>query len=155
VDFRIAGLSAAPFKHLYGLSDDALAELGVKAVIVDESPGFPDRIEMRDGIPGERFLLLNHQYQPADSPYRASHAIYVRDGAEETYDRVNEVPASMRLRLLSLRAFDADHMIIDADVVDGSEVEPVIERLLANPKTAYIQVHNARQGCYAGRIERA
>ncbi len=155
MSFRITGLSPDPFRHLYGLSDDALAEQGVVARVVEADSGFPDRVEMREGRPGERFLLLNHVCQPADSPYRATHAIYVRDGAAETYDSVDEVPEVMRLRLLSLRGFDAEGMMVDADVVEGRDVEGVIERLFVDRRIAYIHVHNARQGCYSGRIDRA
>lgn len=152
--FRITGLSPESFRHLYGLSEEALAEKGVVRRIVEADSGFPDRIEMREGRPGEIFLLLNHLCQPADSPYRATHAIYVRDGAERAYDKVDEVPEVMRKRLLSLRGFDADGMIVEADVVLGTDVEGVIERLFANPEVAYIHAHNAKQGCYSGRIDR-
>ena len=152
--FRITGLSPEPFRHLYGLSEAALAEKGVVRRIAGSDSGFPDRIEMREGRPGEVFLLLNHVCQPADSPYRATHAIYVRDGAERAYDKVDEVPEVMRKRLLSLRGFDADGMIVEADVVLGTDVEGVIERLFANPEVAYIHAHNAKQGCYSGRIDR-
>ncbi|MEJ1938605.1 DUF1203 domain-containing protein, partial [Nostoc sp. NIES-2111] len=78
--FRITGLSPEPFRHLFGLSDDDLMRHGVKRYVVDTSPGYPDRIEMRDAAPGETVLLLNHVCQPADTPYRASHAIFVREG---------------------------------------------------------------------------
>lgn len=153
--FRITGLDPAPFRHLYGLSGAELAAQGAKRYVADKKPGFPDRVEMRNGEPGETFLLLNHVCQPAATPYRASHAIFVREGATTTYDRVDEVPEVMRMRLLSLRAYNDAGMMLDADVADGAEVEPVIERLLANPDVSYIHVHNAKQGCYSGRIERA
>jgi hypothetical protein len=155
MSFRITGLSPEPFRHLYGLSDDELARHGVKRYIVDETPGFPDRIEMRDAAPGETVLLLNHVCQPADTPYRASHAIFVREGAEQPYDCVNEIPDVMRFRLLSLRAYDGEGMMLDADVVDGQRVEEIIERFFANPDVAYIQAHNAKRGCFSGRIDRA
>jgi Protein of unknown function (DUF1203) len=153
--FRITGLSAAPFRHLYGLSDEELARHGAKRFVADKKPGFPDRIEMRDAEPGETVLLLNHVCQPARTPYYATHAIYVREGAETAYDRKCEVPEVMRARLLSLRAYDAAGMMLDADVVDGREIESVIERLFANPAVAYIHAHNAKRGCYSGRIDRA
>jgi len=153
--FRITGLSAEPFRHLYGLSDDLLARQGAKRYVVDKAPGFPDRIEMRDAAPGETVLLLNHVCQPADTPYRASHAIFVREGAEQSYDRMNEIPDVMRLRLMSLRAYDAQGMMLDADVIDGQRVEEVIDRFFANPDVAYIHAHNAKRGCYSGRIDRA
>lgn len=152
--FRITGLSPDLFKHLFGLSDEDLSKQGVRRYLVDKKPGFPDRIELRDAEPGETVLLLNHVCQPADTPYRAAHAIFVREGATDTFDRINLVPDSMRARLLSLRAYGADGMMLDADVVDGHEVEPLIERLFADPAVSYIHVHNAKQGCYHGRVDR-
>jgi hypothetical protein len=155
MSFRITGLSAQPFRHLYGLSDQELAFHGVKRYIADKRPGFPDRVEMRDASVGEKLLLLNHVCQPANSPYRATHAIFVREGAENAYDRVGEVPEVMRTRLLSLRAYDAEGMMLDADVVDGKDIESVILRFFASPHVAYIHAHNAKHGCYSGRIDRA
>lgn len=153
--FRIIGLSAEPFRHLYGLGDAELAQLGVKRYVSETNTGYPDRIELRDAAQDEKVLLLNYMHQPADTPYRASHAIYVREGAVATFDRINEVPPAMQTRLLSLRAFGADHMLLDADAVMGSESPTVIERLFANSAISYIHAHYAKHGCYSGRIERA
>jgi hypothetical protein len=153
--FRITGLSPEPFRRLFGLPDDELARHGVKRYVADKAPGFPCRVEMRDAALGETMLLLNHVCQPADTPYRASHAIFVREGAADAYDQVDEVPAVMRARLMSLRAFDASGMMLDADVVDGAAVEPVIARLLANSDVSYIHAHYAKRGCYSGRVDRA
>jgi hypothetical protein len=155
MSYRITGLNAAPFVHLYGLTDAALRDLGVQRVVADARPGYPDRIEMRDAEVGEKLLLLNHVCQPADTPYRASHAIFIREGALETYDRVGEIPEVMRGRLLSLRAYDASGQMLDADVVEGRDCDALIRRLFENPDVAYIHTHNARRGCYAGRIDRA
>jgi hypothetical protein len=155
MSFRVTGLSPEPFRHLYGLSDQELARHGVTRCVADQMPGFPDRIEMRDAEVGETLLLLNHVSQPAKTPYRATHAIFVREGAATAYDRVDEIPEVMRTRLLSLRAFDASGMMQDADVVDGTDIEAVITRFLQSSRVAYIHVHNAKYGCYSGRIDRA
>jgi hypothetical protein len=155
MSFRITGLSPHPFRHLFGLSDEELAKHGAKRYVADSTPGYPDRIEVRDAEPGETLLLLNYIHQPADNPYRASHAIFVREGAETAYDRINEIPDAMRLRQISLRAFDADDLMVDADVVDGRDMESVIERFFADPHVAYIQAHYAKRGCYAARIDRS
>lgn len=152
--FRVTGLPAEPFQQLFGLSAEELSKHGVKRYIADEKPGFPCRIEMRDAEPGEPLLLLNHIYQPADTPYRGTHAIFIREGATDTYDQVNHVPEVMRVRLLSLRGFDKIGMMLDADVVAGTEIEQVIERMFSNPDVSYIHVHNAKRGCYSGRIAR-
>jgi hypothetical protein len=154
MSFRITGLSPEPFRLLYGLSDEELASRGAKRYVADHKPGFPDRIEMRDADVGETLLLLNHICQPADTPYRASHAIFIREGAENTYDRIDEVPEVMRTRLLSMRAYDALGMMLDADVVDGRQTEAVIDRFFLSTQVAYIHVHNAKRGCYSGRIDR-
>lgn len=154
MDFRITGLSPEPFRHLYGLTDAALAAHGARRYVADSKPGFPDRVEVRDAEPGERLLLVNYTHQPADGPYRSSHAIFVLEGAEATYDRVNEVPEALKLRPISLRAFDADHMIVAADLARGDEVEALIRRYLADPATAYLHAHYATRGCYAARIDR-
>ncbi len=155
MSFRITGLSPEPFRALYGLSDEELARRGVKRHVADHTPGFPDRIGMRDVEVGERVLLLNHVCQPANTPFRASHAIFVREGAENTYDQVDQVPQVMRGRLLSLRAYDVLGMMLDADVVEGTQIEGAITRLFQSPQVAYIHAHNAKRGCYSGRIDRA
>lgn len=153
--FRITGLDPAPFRNLFGLPDMELAARGITRCIAAEKPGYPDRIELRDADKGESVLLLNFTHMPAGTPYRSSHAIYVREGAQRTYDRVGEVPESLRSRLISLRAFDDAGMMLDADIVDGKNLEELIERLLAVPGVSYLHAHYARRGCYAARIERA
>lgn len=153
--FRVTGLNPEPFRSLYGLSDEALTARGAKRYLVDKMQSFPDRIEMRDLELGETAILLNYAHQPADTFYRSSHAIFVREGAETPYDAVDMIPDVMRVRPLSLRAFDAAHLMVDADLVDGREAEGLIARLLDNPQVAYVQAHYAKRGCYAARIERA
>ena len=154
MSFRVTGLPSASFQHLFGLSNNDLAALRVQRHVADTKPSFPDRIELRDALPGESVLLVNHTHQPADNAYRASHAIFVLEGAVSTYDRIDEIPQAMRLRTLSLRAFDRNDMMIDADLVDGREIEGLIGRLFSAPDVAYIQAHYARRGCYAARIDR-
>jgi Protein of unknown function (DUF1203) len=155
MSFRITGLSPEPFLELYGLDDAELARRGARRVVADAKPGFPDRVEMRDAEPGETLLLLNHICQPAATPYHARHAIFVREGARTRYDRVNEVPEVMRRRILSLRAFDTEGMMVDADLAEGGDLEGLIARFFANPEVACIHAHNAKRGCYSGRIDRA
>ena len=155
MEFRISGLDPAPFRHLYGLGDEDLRRHGVERCIAKEKPGYPDRIELRDAEPGERLLLLNYLHQPAETPYRASHAIYILEGATRTCHMVDDLPAALRRRTLSLRAFDAIGHMVDADLVDGGQAEALIKRLLAHTEVAYLHAHYARRGCYAARIDRA
>ena len=153
--FVVSGLSPEPYRHLYGLSDEALAARGVMRYVADKAHGFPDRVEMRDVEVGETLLLLNHVSVPEDTPFKASHAIFILEGAEATYRGVNEVPGVMFSRLLSLRAFDKDGMMVDADVAKGADIALLVERLFNDPEVAYIHAHNAGRGCYSGRIDRS
>lgn len=154
MSFHISGLSPEPFLALYGLSEQALAQRAIRRYRVDACPGFPDRVEMKDAAVGDTVLLLNHVSQPANSPYRASHAIFVREGAQIAYSGRDEVPEVMRRRILSLRAFDRDGIMLDADLVDGSQAESLIARLFEDPKVSYLHAHYAKRGCYCARVDR-
>ena len=153
MNFTVRGLSPKPFAALYGLSDGELAERRARRLVVNGT-GYPERIEMRDAQPGETLLLVNFEHQDADTPYRSSHAVYVREGATERWIG-DHLPEVMRKRLLSLRAFSDEGSMIDADVVKGRDAEPVIARLFGDPSVAYIHAHYAKPGCYAARIDRA
>ena len=152
--FRIVGLPPQPFEPLFGLSDSLLEKHGVRRYAVDKPVGFPDRIELRDALPGESVLLLNYAHQPADTPYRASHAIFVREGARSAGEFIDVVPEVMRSRTLSLRTFDRHHWMVDAELVDGEAAAPIVRRLLDDSRVAYIHAHYAKRGCFAARIER-
>ncbi len=153
MNFTVSGLSAEPFVPLYGLSDGELAERRARRVVVTGS-GFPERIELRDAEPGDTLLLVNFEHQPANTPFRSSHAVYVREGATESRS-FDGLPEVLRRRLLSLRGFSLEGMLVEADVVDGNDARPVIERLFADRAVAYIHAHSARPGCYLARIDRA
>lgn len=154
MSFVVTGLSAEPYVHLYGLSDQELEHHGAYRATADVSPGFPDRIEMRDARVGETLLLVNHASMDRDTPYRTSHAIFVLEGAQETYRAQNTVPQVMHRRLLSLRAFDASGMMLDAELAQGNAISDVANRFLENPAVDSIHAHYALRGCYAGLIKR-
>jgi hypothetical protein len=155
MSFRITGLEPNQFAPLFELPDAALAAHGARRRIADAPRGFPCRVSLADAAPGEELLLVNFEHQPAATPYRARHAIYVRRIAAARFDRVDRLPDFFAGRILSLRAFDSGHMIGDAALAPGDDAAPAIERLLAIPGVAYIQAHFAAYGCYAARIERA
>lgn len=155
MSFRIAGLSPEAFAPLFGLSDEALRARGVLRRTVDAFPRYPDRIGLKDVEPGATVLLLNYEHQPAATPFRASHAIYVREGATRRFEAVDEVPPMLAIRPLSLRGFDADGFLRTADLAQGDEVAPAIRLLLSEPGVAYLHAHFARPGCFAARIDRA
>lgn len=155
MSFRITGLPAERFAHLFALPDAELAAQGAVRRIADgRNPGYPCRISLTDSEPGDELVLVNYEHHAVDSPYRMRFAIYVRKG-EETYDKVDEVPEQLRIRSLAVRAYDADAMMVGWELVEGRDLEPAIERLFANPSAAYLHVHYAAPGCYAARVERS
>lgn len=155
MDFQISGLPLASFAPLFSLSDAQLAKRNVVRQVVETSPGTPCRVSLQDAEPGEKVLLLNYEHLPVSSPYRAAHAIFVRENAVEAKPGVNEIPDVLARRLLSLRAYDSKGMMLAADVVQGREMQPIIDTMFADANVAYIHAHNAKPGCFAARIDRA
>ena len=154
MNYRFTGISAAPFRPLFTLSDEELAARAMRRVIAGARDTMPCRVSLTDAAPGERLILVNYEHQPAHSPYRSTGPIFVREAAGEPYDGA-EVPPVVRMRLVSLRAYDGDGTMVDAEVVEGREIEPVLERLFGRDDTAYVHVHNARRGCFSCRVDRA
>jgi len=155
MSFQITGLPLQPFSSLFALSDAELARQGAMRVTANERPGFPCRVSLQDAEVGETLILLNYEHLPVATPYRSSHAIFVRESATEAQLAVDEVPQQLRTRLLSIRAFDSAGMMNAAEVAPGTAIENIIEQMFADPATAFLHVHNAKRGCYAARIDRA
>ncbi|MBU2676571.1 MAG: DUF1203 domain-containing protein [Gammaproteobacteria bacterium] len=124
-------------------------------MIVDSNPGYPCRVSLQDAEIGESVLLMNYEHQTLPTPYRSSHAIFVRENVTQAVPDKNEIPAFFRHRLLSVRAFDSSGMMIDADVIDGKSLESLIQRMLKNNSAQFLHIHNAKPGCYAALVERS
>ena len=153
--FQIRGLDAETFAPLFQLNEADLKALGAQRVIADAPDLYPCRIALKRVAEGEELLLLNHAHQTnPGSPYRSAGPIFVSRSAR-TGSYKGELPPMLRDRLLSLRAYDENAFIIDAEVGEGEEVVRLIERFLADPKVAHVDSHFARRGCFAARIERA
>jgi hypothetical protein len=149
--YRITGLDPAPFRPLFGLSDEELDKRGMRRMTVTDA-GFPCRVSLIDRPLGEQVILLNHVSHDVANPYRASHAIFVADAEQAEF--VDEVPPVFVPRVLSLRAFDSEGMMADALIVQPGEADAGIRKLFEDRKIAYIHAHNAARGCFSARIER-
>jgi len=152
MNFRIRGLEAGQFLHLFALPDAALAAQGALRKIADGP--CPCRVSLTDATPGEEVILVNYEHHAVDSPYRMRFAIDVRQG-EETFDAVDAVPDQLRRRTLAVRGFDDKAMMTGWEVIEGIWLEEAIERQFADPRTHYLHIHFAAPGCYAARVERA
>ena len=154
-NFRLIGLDPQPFVSLFDLDDAALRARGVRLRVADADHGYPCRISLADAAAGEELLLLSYEHLAEDSPYRAAGPIYVRRDAQPRTLAPGEVPPYVSDRQISLRGYSARHLMVDAQVCEGLDVAARIEAMFADPKIAYIHLHNARPGCYSCRAERA
>ncbi|HEY7959538.1 MAG TPA: DUF1203 domain-containing protein [Sphingomicrobium sp.] len=153
--YRITGLDPAPYRHLYGLTNQALAKQGIVRMTVTQKPSFPCRISLTDRDIGESVLLLNHISHDVANAYRASHAIFVTEGIEAAAQFVDEIPPVFGPRVLSLRGFDKDGMMADAILTQPGEADAGIRKLFEDPAIETIHVHNATRGCFAAKVERS
>jgi len=152
--FRLVGLSAENFEPFFAMSDAELAALGARRVVADAPGGFPCRVSLVDADVGDELLLLPHEHLSTRSPYRASGPVFVRRGAARAVLAPGAIPACVTRRQMSVRAYDADDMMVDAVVCEGPQARDAIERMLADAAVAFIHLHNARRGCFSCRVER-
>jgi hypothetical protein len=151
--FQITGLDPARFAHLHAMSDLQLKAGGMERVVVTEKAAAPCRISLDDAEIGESVILLNYAHQPADTPYNQQGPIFIRETTQRC-DALNAIPPALARRTLSLRGFDAQHMMIEADLTEGADAAALIDLFFANSKVAYIHAHCARRGCFAALVER-
>lgn len=152
--YRIIGLDPAPYQQLFILSEVELAARNIVRMTVTANPGFPCRVSLTDRAIGESVLLLNHLSHDVANPYRASHAIFVAEGARDAAEFVDQVPPVFAERALSLRGFDADGMMTDALLTQPGAADAGIQLLFENAAVATIHAHNAARGCFAAKIQR-
>lgn len=153
--FRLLALAPENFEPLFAMSDTELDALGARRVIADAPTGFPCRVSLADADVGDELLLLPFGHLTTGSPYRSTGAIYVRRGVARATPGRGVVPPYVTRRLMSVRAYDAADMMIDADVCEGARAGEVIERMLSDSAVSFIHLHNARRGCFSCRVERS
>ena len=149
MSYRITPLPLAPFTGLFGFDDEALRARGARRIVAESANSAPCRVSLRDAEPGERLILASwtHLADPA-SPYRAGGPVFVRENAVEAAPVFDDVPPMLGRRLLSARAYDAHWMMLDADVVDGADLDARLRLWLADPEIRTVHLHTARRGCY-------
>lgn len=155
MSYVVSGLPLETFQPLFGLADAELAERGVVRRTADAKPGYPCRITLADAELGDSLLLLNFESHSVDTPYRSAYAIFVNETAQATSRLVDELPPVFGGRPIALRIFDADGMLIGADLARDEALDPAIRRAFENPAAAYLHAHNAAHGCFAARIDRS
>ena len=128
------GARPRPVRTLFDLSDDALRRIGATRRTAGDEPLFPCRVSLEDAPAGAELLLLPYEHHPAASPYRASGPIYVRRGAARSDLAPGEVPPYVTRRLISVRAYDRDAMMVAGSVCDGPDVARELDALFSAPR---------------------
>ncbi|MCT2560544.1 DUF1203 domain-containing protein [Chryseobacterium herbae] len=153
-NFKFEALNHLDFEYLNDLSETELAENHIKKMIVDKFPGFPCRTTLEDAKIDEMVFLLNYDFHNVNSPYRANGPVFVRaNQPTKTYEN-NEIPVMFNHRLLSLRGYNKEAMMIFADVSEGKFLKEKLSQILENPKIEYIHLHNAKPGCFNCTVKR-
>lgn len=142
------------FNDFFNLSKEELSKKGIFKMIVDEKPGFPCRVTLKDAEIGEEVLLLSFNHHNVNSPYKASGPIFIRKNSKKANLKINEIPQMLFERLQSVRVYDKNGMMIDAKILEGREMEREIKKTFNNTLVSYIQVHNANPGCYNCQVDR-
>ena len=153
MSFQIEALPAAPFAHYFDMSDDELAALGACRMVADEENAFPCRVSLRDAEIGEELILCNFEHLSVDSPYRARHAVFVSKSQQAQLAK-DELPSHLAHRLLSLRGFTKGGMLKTADVSEGVELRAGLTAILEDADIDFVDIHNAKQGCFHARAWR-
>lgn len=155
VPFQISPLPLDAFAPLFDLSDAELTTRGMRRIVADSKPGYPCRVSLVEAEVGERVLLLPYAHHSGPGPYRASGPVFAREAARQAQPSVNEVPELVRSRLLSVRGYDREGIMVAADVTEGSALEACVARLFTDDRVDYLHLHNAKPGCYSCRVDRA
>ena len=137
------------------VADEARRSPGAVPAAAGDGP-YPVRCCLRDADDAADVVLASVMPFRGESPYAARSPVYVH--AERCTGHAEEpgaVPEMLRGRLLSVRAYDGSHMLTGTEVLQGTDLEAAIDRLLGQDPGAYIHVHFAGPGCFACRIEAA
>ncbi|MEO7398711.1 MAG: DUF1203 domain-containing protein [Ilumatobacteraceae bacterium] len=133
---------------------DSLRARGGPVFVADAEPGYPCRQCLRDAAIGDELVLVSHDPFDVDSPYRSASPIFLhRQPCGQPADD-NELPEQLTSRMLSVRSFDRDAMMIDAAVIGGTDLRATIDRLFTDDSAQRIHVHNATRGCWAVGVRR-
>lgn len=146
-DYRLAPIGA-----------DAAAELravGGERYVADAKPGYPCRQCLRDAEIGEVLILVSYDPFTVDSPYRSASPIFLHEQTCRSPGDAAALPVQLTRRQLSVRAFDGGAMMLDAAVVNGTDLDAQLRRFFDKDATKEIHVHNATRGCWATSVIRS
>ncbi len=128
----------------------------IRNMTASDPSSFPCRHCLRLAKPGEAMLLGSYNLPRPRGIYWTPSPIFVHADACLRFETANRLaPIISQNFLASVRAYDeADQCLYDlGQVCAGADIEPPLRRALADPRTAFVNVHTARPGCLLARVE--
>lgn len=129
----------------------------LRHLVATNGGSFPCRHCLRLVLPGEAVLLGSYDLPRPRGIYWTPSPVFLHAEPCPAFDAPDQVAPIVRANpLVSVRAYDeADQCLYDlGQVCPGAEVDAPLERALADPRTAFVNVHTARPGCLLSRVER-
>ncbi|MBA3913374.1 MAG: DUF1203 domain-containing protein [Acidobacteriales bacterium] len=96
-------------------------------------------------------------YDPFDgiSEFALPGPIYIHAEACPRYPEEGGFPEPLLQHSLTIQAYGDDRRLIEEVRFEGTSVEPLLTKLLADAATTYLHVRDTKAGCYDFRVERA
>ena len=154
MSFQIHALPETLFSQYFEYDKHKLNLSNAHLEIVTENHSIPCRVSLSYAKVGEIVLLVNYQHQPKNTPYKSTHAIFVRKDVRQANLVVNEVPNILTTSVLSIRGFDCRHFIKQAVVIEGLKLAETLETIFDCAEISYIHIHFAGAGCFTAKATR-
>lgn len=124
---------------------------------VSTGSGGPCRHCLRNAAAGEAVLLGSYRLAAPTGIYWTPSPIFLHADGCSAYDGTDEIAEIVRTSLVSVRAYDADQMVLYdlGHVAEGKAADAPLARALADPRTSFVNIHTAKPGCLLCRVERA
>ncbi|MCB9333862.1 MAG: DUF1203 domain-containing protein [Lewinellaceae bacterium] len=92
---------------------------------------------------GEEVILFPLRTPPGCFTLPVERASLYPESSPAGATRKNTLPKMLEHRLLSLRVYDANGMMVNARTVEGRILHDTVQGLFQNKRARYMQVHNA------------
>jgi len=155
IEFLTMALDHNIFTKYFTMSVNELESHDAYLFVADENPCYPCRVSLQDAKVGETVLAIPYEHHPVKGPYKSTGPIFVRKNAKTKLLSVNEIPKMLRHRLLSVRGYSSQSLMIEGDAVVGEGLEAVLTKQFLNSDVEYIHIHNAGPGCFNCEIKKA
>jgi hypothetical protein len=125
--------------------------------VISTGRGEPCRHCLRDACAGETLLLGSYNLPHPQGIYWTPSPIFVHAEPCPAFDRVDTVAPIVRGRLVSVRAYDeAEQCLYDlGHAGEGDAIDAPLAQAIADPRTAFVNIHTAKPGCLLCAVERA